>query len=759
MEIIFQKQVKVILITICLILFSTNLISQEFNISDRSNNEIKSLDSLISLHISQVQPDSIGQTMTQLQNMTTRFMLAPNRKQVAEWLKARFISVGCETTVIDSFQTHSTINISGVNYDTTTWQYNVIATLSGAVNPEKIVVIGGHYDCFSSMDPMAIAPGADDNGSMVAATLEIARVLNNSGYVPNKTIRFVAFAAEELMNFSTTSGARDLAFKYAENEENILLYINNDMIAFQPTASDWIFDFMVHDPDAWYSQLALELTSAYTSLTPNVYNISESKTDDIPFWEAGYHTVLLMEHTFNTYYHTPDDLVENCNLEYCAEITRLDLALTMAIATMPGKIDPFYLNSLYDGQSLEASWNSSDENDLDHYEIYFGKDPENLNEFYSTTDTTFLFAGLMKDTTYFAKIFAVNQNGYRSIPSLKQAHPAVVTLDQGVLVIAGSQDGLLNATQEEIDQFYDSICHNFAHDHYGYDLLEELSLEDIGKYSSVIWHCENPEVTIAGSGQMNDMLNNYVYLGGNLMYTGFKPSMVFGSTPYPASFKKGDFMYDRMKVEASKNEAARFFSGALPESSEWPPLYVDSLKMPAFNYHLPFVEVFTPAVDGEIVYRYDTEYDTTSIQGAYYNLPVGVFPVGEKKQTFILSFPLYYMNREQSSTLIYKILTGCFNEAWLGTDDPTANWNTDLTVYPNPAKGHVTFSMRMFKRASSRLLILDGSGREIENELLFFKPGTNFKYVWDAGKYAPGIYFYVLETDNKSYSGKIITNK
>ena len=47
------------------------------------------------------------QTIQSLQDFGTRFMLAPNRKEVANWIREKYISLGINNTVIDSFQTHS----------------------------------------------------------------------------------------------------------------------------------------------------------------------------------------------------------------------------------------------------------------------------------------------------------------------------------------------------------------------------------------------------------------------------------------------------------------------------------------------------------------------------------------------------------------------------------------------------------------------------------------------------------------------------
>lgn len=66
---------------------------------------------------------------------------------------------------------------------------NVIATKKGK-NADQIVIIGAHYDTVDT------TPGADDNGSGIAALLELARVLGKHTY--NKTLVLVAFDMEEI---------------------------------------------------------------------------------------------------------------------------------------------------------------------------------------------------------------------------------------------------------------------------------------------------------------------------------------------------------------------------------------------------------------------------------------------------------------------------------------------------------------------------------------------------------------------------------
>ncbi|MEA3276663.1 MAG: M28 family peptidase [Pseudomonadota bacterium] len=66
---------------------------------------------------------------------------------------------------------------------------NIFAEKRGTSNPEEIVLVGAHYDSVLG------SPGANDNGSGVAALLELARLL--AEWELPRTVRFVAFVNEE----------------------------------------------------------------------------------------------------------------------------------------------------------------------------------------------------------------------------------------------------------------------------------------------------------------------------------------------------------------------------------------------------------------------------------------------------------------------------------------------------------------------------------------------------------------------------------
>lgn len=109
---------------------------------------------------------------------------------------------------------------------------NVIGDIEGTQHPERIIVIGAHYDGqgrggMISMDhdgePM-IHPSADDNASGTAGLLWLARYFSQNQ--PEHTIRFIAFSGEEL----GLLGSRYYADTLASKEDSVMAMINLDMI-------------------------------------------------------------------------------------------------------------------------------------------------------------------------------------------------------------------------------------------------------------------------------------------------------------------------------------------------------------------------------------------------------------------------------------------------------------------------------------------------------------------------------------------------
>lgn len=271
-------------------------------------------DSLITSIVSRVQPDSVEYVIQSLQDFQTRFMLNDNRFDVADWLVNRFTSLGLTDVEFDSFM--CTTSYGG---GSTTLQVNVVATLPGTTRADEVYIIGGHYDSYAYGSPMTTAPGADDNASGTSAVLEFARVIMESGFQPEATIRFIAFGAEELMLYGD-AGCEHYAQEAFNEGMDINLMINCDMISHNTLPLE-----QANVSINYYSgftdllTIAKDVTNQFTVIT-GVNGSLNQYSDSYPFFEKGFPALYFEENQFSPYYHTVNDIISNYDMDFCSEV-------------------------------------------------------------------------------------------------------------------------------------------------------------------------------------------------------------------------------------------------------------------------------------------------------------------------------------------------------------------------------------------------------------------------------------------------------
>ena len=97
--------------------------------------------------------------------------------------------------------------------------YNVIGEITGRKYPDQVVAIGGHLD---SWDP---GTGAIDDGAGVAIALGAAKVIHDLPQRPDRTVRVIAFANEEMGLW----GGRAYAEKHAAEVAKFQLGSESDL--------------------------------------------------------------------------------------------------------------------------------------------------------------------------------------------------------------------------------------------------------------------------------------------------------------------------------------------------------------------------------------------------------------------------------------------------------------------------------------------------------------------------------------------------
>lgn len=104
---------------------------------------------------------------------------------------------------------------------------NVVATLKGTdPTDDRIIMISAHLDSRAALDTdnTSFAPGANDDGSGVAAILELMRIMSVRRF--SATIVFMTVSGEEHGLY----GAKYMASKARKENWNIIAMLNNDMI-------------------------------------------------------------------------------------------------------------------------------------------------------------------------------------------------------------------------------------------------------------------------------------------------------------------------------------------------------------------------------------------------------------------------------------------------------------------------------------------------------------------------------------------------
>jgi hypothetical protein len=235
---------------------------------------------------------------------------------------------GCDQTAHYLYETFQDMGLA-VRYhnytDNTISGSNIEATLYGA-DTTNIFIICGHYDTVDS------GPGADDDGSGVAAVLAAAEIMRN--YEFGHTVRFVAFSGEE----QGLIGSRHYAEDAYNNDESIVAVLNADMIGFAPSGSDGIKGKIYeNDASEWIVTFTKDIGQVYADYI-GIQLFSQGETwgsDHYYFWEYGYDAVFYAEFNFNDYYHSSNDTITHMNITYATRFSRLILATLAEMAQQP----------------------------------------------------------------------------------------------------------------------------------------------------------------------------------------------------------------------------------------------------------------------------------------------------------------------------------------------------------------------------------------------------------------------------------------
>ena len=328
---------------------------------------------------------------------------------------------------------------------------NVLATLHGSTNPERVYVISGHIDSRVTdvLDATSDAPGADDDASGVAVVLELARVLSKRA--PEATIVFTAVAGEEQGLF----GSAFEAAAYKAAGADIQGMFSNDIVG-SSTAEEGTRDphtlrlFTEGVPTSeTASQVAIrqavggEVDGVSRQLGRFVKSVAENEatdmrvrviyrrdrflraSDHVSYLQQGYPAARFTEPHENFAHEHQNtrtesgvqfgDLIDFVDFAYLERVAKVNAATMWSLAQGPGTPKNLRVLTQALTNDTDLSWTRASEPDLAGYEVVWREttDPDWTHVIPVGDVTSAHLAHFSKDNVFFG-VRAVDRDGHRS---------------------------------------------------------------------------------------------------------------------------------------------------------------------------------------------------------------------------------------------------------------------------------------------------------------------------------------------------------
>jgi len=298
--------------------------------------------------VNDVQVDRLMSHVRSLSGFYTRHVNSPqNRPDYGIGAARDYI-----LTQFEGIQTESQGNLVVFQHDftlqwdgATTRQTNVVAIVSGTEPGAGTIVVGAHYDSRGNddTDADAYAPGANDNGTGVAALIEMARIISQRPH--RATVMFVAFSAEEVGRKGSIAFVNDYVVR---NNIDVQAYINVDAIGSQTYADGTVNDrqlrvFSQGPNDGSASRQVARMTNLIAfNYAPEIEIVVQDALDrdgrygdHFSFEEAGYPSIRFIEMAENSSYLDTTDTVDGINPNYFKRTTQTILTVLASMADGP----------------------------------------------------------------------------------------------------------------------------------------------------------------------------------------------------------------------------------------------------------------------------------------------------------------------------------------------------------------------------------------------------------------------------------------
>ena len=278
--------------------------------------------------VKQVDAVRLKSTVKKLASWPNRNTNNPTLTEAAEWIASQYAAIPGLKVEIMRYKVEKSPRIPEAKE-----VVQVIATLPGK-NSNRVMV-GGHMDTVN-MTPGATldsaAPGANDDASGVALSLEMARILSTQKW--NQTLCFIAFSGEEQGLLGSTALAKRakaeswqidavLSNDMVSNSSNKLGQKDNKQVRVFSEESQAHHGRELARWIEWIQRSSGSKFGVKLVLRPDRFGRGGDHT---PFNREGFTAVRFVEvHEEYSRQHTPDDLPEFVDEKYLAEVAKVNL--------------------------------------------------------------------------------------------------------------------------------------------------------------------------------------------------------------------------------------------------------------------------------------------------------------------------------------------------------------------------------------------------------------------------------------------------
>lgn len=268
--------------------------------------------------IKQINPQNMWNDLGALSNFENRYANSTNGKMTAEWLK----------TTVETLARNNVRNDVHVYLVKTSGykQPSVVAKIGESDAPG--IVIGAHMDTIVMGKNRQ--PGADDDGSGTATSLETLRVLLNNGMHFKKPLYFIWYAAEE----EGLVGSQDVVADFVDKKIPVDAVLQFDMtgFAYHNETTLWLMTDHVSKP---LTDFIEKLANTYVQQPVKRTRCGYACSDHASWSDEGFNAAMPFEAKMgndNPAIHSTRDTMDKISLSHMTDFAKLGVAFMVELA-------------------------------------------------------------------------------------------------------------------------------------------------------------------------------------------------------------------------------------------------------------------------------------------------------------------------------------------------------------------------------------------------------------------------------------------